>query len=131
MNKHLWLESIFDIDLLLKQLIPATWVPALTDSMNSSHFGNFEKIEEKKKNPGYDPSTMSNKSCLKISRIQISVTIYEIFELLWQYMFAGIATEDKKTSFSAITTAINPLLSVFPEGNDTHSVTLVCAVALF
>ena len=48
LDKHPWLESIFDIDLLLKQLIPDTWVPALTDSMNSSHFGNFEKMEEKK-----------------------------------------------------------------------------------
>jgi len=50
--------------------------------MISSHFGNFKKMEEKKKNPGYDLSIMTNKNCSKISRIRISVTIYDMFEIL-------------------------------------------------
>ena len=45
--------------------------------------------------------------------------------------FNGIATADKKIYFSAIDITINIWLQVFPEGDDTHSVTLVCAVALF
>ena len=46
-------------------------------------------------------------------------------------MFTGIATADKKFYFSEIDITINIWLQVFSEGGDTHSVTLVCGVALF
>lgn len=49
MDKHPSWGIFFYIDLLLKQLFLATWVPVITDSMISSHFGNFKKMEEKKK----------------------------------------------------------------------------------
>ena len=52
-------------------------------------------------------------------------------KLLWECMFTGIATADKKFYFSEIDITINIWLQVFSEGGDTHSVTLVCGVALF